>query len=74
MIDEDGHKQFGANGVLIAEGVCSLPVVLSEDGEGGAIVGWAIGQEMYHPQQSYVQRVNSDGEIMWGNIGIEVAP
>jgi len=73
-IDAVGRKQWGADGVLIATGICHLPVKISQDGEGGVIIGWTIGKEVHHPEQSYVQRINPDSKLLWGEEGIRLNP
>ena len=74
VIDATGRKQWGAGGVLIATGVCHLPVKISQDGKGGVIVGWTTGKEVHHPEKSYVQRINPDSKLLWGGEGIRINP
>jgi len=67
-------KKWGTDGILIATGICSLPVRLSGDGLGGIIVGWNTGRELHHPKESYAQRVDPNGKLLWGEEGIRLNP
>ncbi len=71
MIDATGQKQWG-HGILISTGNCNLPIKISQDGQGGVIIGWATGREVYHPKQAYVMRIDSDGNRLWGEEGIRL--
>ncbi|HUU65495.1 MAG TPA: hypothetical protein VMW37_05255 [Dehalococcoidales bacterium] len=72
MIDASGQRLWDNKGVLIASGVCSLPVKLSGTGENGFIIGWSTGVEAYHPNDSYLQKIDSDGNLLWGQDGIQL--
>ena len=71
-LDTMGKKQWGADGILIATGVCDLPVKIAQDGQGGVIIGWATGWQVHHPQEAYVQRMDQDGKPLWGEKGIRL--
>jgi hypothetical protein len=74
MVDAIGEKQWGDEGLLIASGVCDLPVKLSGNDENGFIVGWSEGTEIHHPENSYVQKIDSAGNLLWGEDGIRLDP
>ena len=44
------------------------------EGQGGAIIAWGSGKFMFKSERSYVQRINSDGKILWGGEGIRLNP
>lgn len=72
MLDAFGEKQWGERGILIASGVCDLPVKLSGDGENGFVVGWCEGKEIHHPEKFYVQKVDAGGGLLWGEDGVRL--
>jgi len=72
-IDAMGQRQWG-DGILISTGNCDLPVKISQDGQGGVIIGWATGYQVHHPKQAYVQRIDPDGKLLWGEEGIRLNP
>jgi len=74
MLDAAGQKQWGDKGILIASGVCDLPVKLSGNGENGFVVGWCEGKEIHHPEKSYVQKIDTEGNLLWGDDGIRLTP
>jgi hypothetical protein len=74
MLDASGQKQWSDQGILIAKGVCNQPVKLCGDNQGGFIVGWSTGAEAYHPNDSFVQKIDAEGNLMWGEDGIKLKP
>ena len=74
MLDVFIQRQWGDKGILIAKGVCHLPLKLCEDSQGGFIIGWSTGWEVHHPNDSYVQRIDSEGNLLWGKDGIRLNP
>ena len=74
MLDAFGQKQWGDKGVLIASGVCNLPVKLSGNSEYGFIVGWCAGKEVHHSEKSYIQKIDAGGNLLWENNGIRLNP
>ena len=72
MLDAFGQKQWDDKGILIAKGTCHLPVQLCGDNQGGFIIGWSTGVEAYHPNDSYLQKIDSDGNLLWGQDGIQL--
>jgi len=43
MLDASARKLWGDKGILMASGVCNIPVRLSKDSQNGFIVGWLSG-------------------------------
>jgi len=74
MLNASGQKQWGDQGILIAKGVCDLPLELSGDSWTGFVVGWCEGTEIHHLEKSYVQKIDAEGNLLWGDNGIKVNP
>jgi hypothetical protein len=74
MLNASGQKRWGDQGILIAKSVCNQPVKLCGDRQGGFIVGWSTGAEAYHPNDSFVQKIDAEGNLMWGEDGIKLKP
>jgi len=74
MLDASAKKLWGDKGILMASGVCNIPVKISKDSQNGFIAGWCKGIEEHHPKQAYVQRIDSNGNFLWGEEGISLGP
>ncbi len=72
MLDASGQRLWGYQGILIAKGVCNQPVKLCGDKQGGFIVGWSTGWDTYQPNDSFVQKIDAGGNLMWGEDGIKL--
>jgi hypothetical protein len=73
-IDAAGRTAWADNGVLVfLDGDC-FTHVLSDDGCGGAIVAWGSGKSLIKPKKSYVQRIDGEGNCLWGDKGISLNP
>ena len=73
-IDSAGRITWPDNGVLVfLDGDC-FGHVLSDDGRGGAIVAWGTGKSIWKPKKSHVQRINAEGNCLWGDKGILLNP
>lgn len=77
--DATGEKLWGRNGVLIPKGFwgyCTDTMTsrhgMSEDGCGGVIVSWLAGKSrrMSRTKLSYVQRLDAQGNLVWGEKGV----
>ncbi len=44
------------------------------DGHGGAVIAWGSGKLMFSSEKSYVQKVNAEGKLLWGDKGIRLNP
>ena len=66
-------KAVWSNGVVVTESD-HITHVLSSDGQGGAIVAWGSGKFMFKSERSYVQRIDSEGKLVWGEEGIRLNP
>lgn len=68
-VDSAGYLLWTDYGIPVADGPATqdLPVMVS-DGEGGAIIAW----EQPALADVYAQRINSDGQRLWGEEGIIV--
>jgi len=47
---------------------------LAYDGYGGAVLAWGSGKSMFKSERSYVQRIDSEGKLLWGEEGIRLNP
>lgn len=73
-LDDGGVALWETNGVLVSDdswNYCAPPVI-SSDGYGGVIVAWLAGAGVHHSSSSYVQRIDADGELLWGDSGIRL--
>jgi hypothetical protein len=65
---------WGDSGILIAKGACYLPVQLCGDGESDFVVGWSTGWDFHQPNDSYLQKIDSSGNLLWGKKGVKIEP
>jgi len=70
-INGAGHRLWGEEGIV----VCDAPdlqyqLAIDEDGFGGAVITW-VDERSGHTDV-YVQRVNSAGECLWEDNGVQV--
>lgn len=72
MLDANGQSLWGNEGILIAKGVCNRPVELCRDNQGNFIIGWSTGWDEYQPNDSFVQKIDAEGNFVWGDEGIRV--
>lgn len=64
-LDGDGNRQWQENGISITEkGFAGYSI--APDGIGGVIIGWGVSRSTFGSEKAYVQRVNADGELLWG--------
>jgi hypothetical protein len=64
-IDDVGNMVWPGNGVQYAAGGTNS---IAYDGYGGIVAAWG------ESQTSYVQRLNNEGEPLWGNNGVKLRP
>jgi len=74
MLNSSGQMLWGDKGILIADGVCNQPVKLCSDTQGGYIIGWSTGWDTYQPNDSFVQKIDTEGNLIWGEDGIKLKP
>jgi len=73
-IDRYGQKRWGINGIRLTEygwGSFSRSKIVP-DGKGGAIICWTDYRTGY--SKTFAQRIDSMGNKLWGEWGIDVAP
>jgi hypothetical protein len=73
-LDSVGEKLWGDEGVLITHGACELSVWVVGDSYNGFIVGWTSGFHTYYPDDSYIQKIDAQGNVLWGEDGIKIRP
>jgi hypothetical protein len=69
-----GEKLWGDEGVLVTHGACELSVWLEGDSDNGFVVGWTSGFNTYNPDDSYMQKLDAEGNILWKEGGIKIRP
>jgi hypothetical protein len=70
-IDMAGRIMWPDDGILFAERGTHT---LAYDGQGGAIVAWGNGKSFLKSESSFVQRISTDGSLLWGTKGISLIP
>jgi hypothetical protein len=73
-LDGLGEKLWGDEGVLITHGACELSVWVVGDSDKGFVLGWTSGFTTYHPDDSYLQKIDAEGNILWKEGGIKLGP
>ena len=72
-VDAAGRGLWPGFGIVVT-GSDHTAHVISHDGYGGAIVGWGSGKSMFKSERSYVQKIDSEGKLLWGEEGIRLNP
>jgi len=70
-IDATGRTMWPDDGILFTERGAHA---MDYDGHGGAIIAWGSGKSTFKSERSYVQRIDSEGKIIWGGAGIRLNP
>jgi len=70
-IDADVRTMWPGDGIMFADGDTHD---LTYDGHGGAIIAWGSGKSMFRSERSNIQRIDSDGRLLWGEKGIRLNP
>jgi len=70
-IDADGRTIWPDDGILFTERGAHA---MDYDGHGGAIIAWGSGKSTFKSERAYVQRIDSEGKIIWGGAGIRLNP
>jgi hypothetical protein len=75
-LDYFGDRVWGENdeGVLVADDVASWPIWLVGDEDNGFVVGWLSGFDANHPDDSYIQKIDIRGDILWEDGGVQIGP
>jgi len=73
-LDADGRRLWSDEGVPVSDDTKVHPflVIMSQDGLGGALITWGDGRDVYTVEKSYVQRIDSEGNRLWGDGGIRL--
>ena len=76
-IDATGRELWGPDGTTLTFRDLYLPGAVS-DGCGGVLISWSADVKIRHYEISdvsyYVQRVDADGDVVWGDEGILLNP
>ena len=70
-LDSAGNTVWPNNGVVVT-GSTTTRYFLTSDGQGGVLIAWGIGKGVFNPEKSYLQRVGSNGKLLWSTQGIEL--
>jgi len=68
-IDADGRTMWLDDGVIFTAGGTHA---MDYDGHGGAVIAWGRGKSMFRSEKSYIQRIDSNGNLLWGTEGIRL--
>lgn len=72
-INAKGEFLWGTNGIIVcSEKQDITPSKLINDGKGGAIIVWEDCRISYTARHVYAQRIDSNGNPLWANNGIDV--
>ncbi len=70
-VNGNGEAAWPENGVQVIEGDYD-GYSLATDGKGGAVVGWGVGRGLFRGERASVQRISTEGELLWGKKGIRL--
>jgi hypothetical protein len=70
-VNSNGKTAWPENGVPVAEGEYEGRSI-APDGQGGVIVAWGVGKSTFSPEKAYLQRVSTEGKLLWGEEGIRL--
>lgn len=69
LLNEDGVPQWTLNGIRVGpNNFNQSDLVVRSDGEGGLLVAWS---EISNNFRTFVQKIDSDGNLLWGVSGFE---
>jgi hypothetical protein len=68
-LDPAGKTAWPNNGVVVT-GSTTTRYFLSSDDQGGTLIGWGSGNGS--SEKSYLQRVGSNGKLLWSTGGIKL--
>lgn len=71
-VNGQGEKLWGDEGVFVASGVCRWALWLGGDSDNGFVLGWSSGSNVNQPDDSYLQKLDAEGNILWGEGGIRL--
>jgi len=70
-LDAAGNKLW-EDRLAIAESVSTLPLIVSATDENGVILGWVPNEEQ-DSKNAFVQKVDSNGKLLWGLAGVGIS-
>jgi hypothetical protein len=73
-INAKGELRWQTDGIVVNDQIYGQfrPKIIS-DGEGGAIIVWAVNQGFLYYYNLYAQRIDSLGNLMWTSSGVPIA-
>ena len=72
IIDGDGKALFPEGVAVSDDNEVNSSFMMSADGEGGALFAWGSSEDVYSVEHSSVQKINAEGELLWGDSGIRL--
>lgn len=74
-LDAMGRKLWGPDGTLVvtSQGWRS-PSAITGDDCGGVLISWTAGRHIHDATLSYVQKIDAQGNRLWGDEGIRLNP
>jgi len=70
-LDSRGQTLWQVNGVPVVEKSFD-GYSISSDGQGGMIVAWGVNGGRVGSERAYVQRIGTDGRVLWGEGGVKL--
>lgn len=70
-IDAAGRTMWPDDGILFTDRGTHA---MAYDGYGGAVIAWGSGKSMFTSERAYVQRIDAEGNCLWGDKGIRLNP
>lgn len=72
-IDRDGFALWGGGGVAVGAGPGDqMATAMMSDGAGGIFLGWQYRPEVGDDLEVFVQRVDSNGNVLWAADGVSI--
>ncbi|MCJ7515712.1 MAG: hypothetical protein MUO89_07095 [Dehalococcoidia bacterium] len=73
-IGPDGNSLFTQGEIQLSDDRLVHPFyfVMAPDGNSGALIAWGSSRDLYSIEHSSVQRINAEGELIWGSSGIRL--
>jgi len=76
-LDADGKKLWEDEGVKVSNipaywAAYATPARISPDGTGGFYISWAAGKNIKDKTSSYIQKILTNGGLLWGEDGVRL--
>jgi hypothetical protein len=73
-LDQNGNSLYPQGEVRLSDDLLVNPFFfqMAPDGNNGALIAWGSSQDLHSIEHSSVQRINAEGELVWGDSGIKL--